>query len=143
MLYLPDINILIYAKMSGMDEHAAAREWLTSTLNDQVSSLLVCETTLLSFLRITTNKKAFDPPLPFPQASSFVSDLLANKNVRLHRPRVEHFVDVANFMQKHDLGGNLVMDIHLALIAPQTGAIIVTRDGDFKKFPFLRTLNPL
>lgn len=143
MLYLPDSNILIYAKMAGMSEHTDAREWLTTTLNDPNSTLLVCETTILSFLRITTNKKAFDPPLPFSEAVSFTFELLTSKNVRFHRTLPEHFVEVAKFMQKHKLGGNLVMDLHLAKIAIGTGATVVTRDGDFKKIPYLKTLNPL
>lgn len=143
MLYLPDSNILIYAKMASMGEHVDARAWLTANLNDSGSTLLICETTILSFLRITTNKKVFNPPLPFSEAASFTSDLLGNDNVRFQRSLSEHFIEVAKFMKKNELGGNLVMDVHLALIALGTGATIVTRDGDFKKIPFLKTLNPL
>ena len=142
MLYLPDSNVLIYAKMASMNEHIEAREWLLAALNDPDSTLLVCETTILSFLRITTNKKAFDPPLPFPEALSFISDLLASKHVRFHRSLPEHFVEVAKFMERHKMGGNLVMDVHLALVALSTGATVVTRDADFKKIPFLNILNP-
>lgn len=143
MLYLPDVNILIYAKMASMSEHKDARDWLISTLDDAGSTVLVCETTILSFLRITTNKKVFDPPLPYSEAASFVADLLANKSVRFHRPMQGHFVEVANFMETHQMGGNLVMDVHLATIALSTGATMVTRDGDFNKIPFLKTFNPL
>ena len=143
MLFLPDSNILIYAKMASMGEHEDARAWLTTNLNDPGSTLLICETTILSFLRITTNKKVFDPPLSFSEAASFTSDLLGSENVRFHRSLPEHFVEVAKFMQKRELGGNLVMDVHLALIAIGTGATIVIRDGDFKKIPFLKTFNPL
>lgn len=142
MLYLPDSNILIYAKMASMSEHETAHEWLTTALNDPDSTLLVCETTVLSFLRITTNKKAFCPPLPFTEAVRFTSDLLSNKNVRFHRSLPTHFVEVAKFMHKHKFGGNLVMDVHLALIAQNTGATVVTRDGDFKKVSYLKTFNP-
>lgn len=142
MLFLPDSNILIYAEMAGMPDHEVALEWLTTALNDPNTKLLVCETTILSYLRITTNSKVFDPPLPFSQAASFTSHLLASKNVRFHRSTAGHFVDVANFMQKHKLGGNLVMDVHLALVAIESGATIVTRDRDFKRIPYLKILDP-
>ena len=142
MLFLPDSNILIYAKMASMSEHVVAREWLLSALNNPDLALVVCETTVLSFLRITTNKKAFDPPLPHSEALAFLSDLLASKHVRFHRSLPEHFVEVAKFMDRHNMGGNLVMDVHLALVALGTGATVVTRDADFKKIPFLKLFNP-
>lgn len=142
MLYLPDSNILIYAKMTGMTEHKPAFAWLKVTLNDPNSIILVCETSILSFLRITTNLKAFNPPLPYSEAVSFISDLLARANVRVHRPSTEHFIEVAEFMKKHKLGGNLVMDIHLAIMAMNTGAVLVTRDKDFLKIPYLKLLDP-
>ena len=142
MLYLPDSNILIYAKMASMAEHTRAHDWLVAALNDPETMLLLCETTILSFLRITTNKKAFLPPLPFSEALAFVSDLLGSKNVRFQRSLPTHFVEVARFMEEHNMGGNLVMDVHLALVALGTGATLVSRAPDFRKVPFLNILNP-
>lgn len=142
MLYLPDSNILIYAKMAGVPEHVRALSWLTSTLNDSNSTVLVCETLILSFLRICTNPKAFDPPLPFADAVKFTSDLLERDNVQIYRPNAEHFVEVSHFMKKHKTGGNLVMDIHLAVTAMNTGSILVTRDKYLLKIPYLKTLDP-
>ena len=143
MFYLPDINILIYAKMSGMNEHAAAAAWLDEALADPNSTLLLCETTILAFLRISTNSKAFDPPLGFSEARSFVEDLLAHSRSELFRPTPQHFIDVADLMKKHKFGGNLTMDAHLAAIAISKGATLVTRDADFKKIPYLNILDPL
>ncbi len=142
MLFLPDINILIYAKMTGMPEHKTAFSWLRNALNDSKTTVLVCETTILSFLRITTNLKAFNPPLPYPEAAAFLSDLLTRENVRTHRASPEHFIEVAEFMKRNKLGGNLVMDIHLAILAIRTGAVMVSRDKDFLKIPYLQLLNP-
>jgi len=142
MLYLPDANILIYAKMTGMAEHMAARDWLSATLNDSNSTLLVCETSVLAFLRITTNPKAFNPPLPYTDAVSFTTDLLTRKNVRIPKPSTGHFIEVAEFMKENALGGNLVMGIHLAILAMNTGSVLVSRDKDFLKIPYLRLLDP-
>lgn len=143
MLYLPDSNILIYAKMAAMSEHKAAQAWLFSVLQGPASKLLLCETTVLSFLRITTNAKVFSPQLPYSEALTFITSLLKRPNVILQRSQPEHFIDVATYMVDNGVGGNLVMDVHLALTALATGAVMVTRDADFKKVPYLRTINPL
>jgi toxin-antitoxin system PIN domain toxin len=143
MLYLPDINILIYAKMTGMPEHKAALEWLSRTLGDPNSTLLLCETTVLSFLRITTNPKVFSPPLSYSAAVLFVENLSERTNVLVFQPTIGHFNEVAEFMKKHNFGGNLVMDAHLAIVAVKTGAMLVTRDADFDKIPYLKTINPI
>jgi uncharacterized protein len=142
MTYLLDSNILIYAKMDGMPEHNAAALWLSSALNGGVDSVIVTEVTLLSFLRITTNPKIFTPPLSSGGALTFTKDLLADSSVSLFRPSEEHFVDVARFMRDHKFTGNLTMDAHLAVVALNTGATLVTRDDDFSKIAYLKTLNP-
>lgn len=68
---------------------------------------------------------------------------LENSNVQLYHPSERHFTDLAEFMKEHKFSGNLTMDAHLAVVALITGATLVTRDGDFAKVPYLKTLNPL
>ena len=143
MLYLPDSNILIYAKMTGMAEHNAAFNWLNTILNDSDSTIIFCETTVLSFLRISTNEKIFNPPLPFAEAIAFITSFLTHPQVSISRTSPQHYIDVAGFMKKYNFGGNLTMDAHLAVLAISTGAVLVTRDRDFKKIPYLKTLNPI
>ena len=129
MLYLPDANILIYAKMSGMPEHKTSFKWLNSALADTNTTLLVCETNILAFLRITTNRKVFVPPLSITEAKQFVSGILGHPRVQLFRPTSDHFIAVTDLMKKHAFLGNLTMDAHLVAIALSTGATIVTRDS--------------
>jgi toxin-antitoxin system PIN domain toxin len=143
MLYLPDSNILIYAKMSGMKEHKASLAWLKAALADPDATLLVCETVLLSFLRICTNSRVFAPALPASEAVVFITGFVRRSDVQIFRPPPQHFIDVAKFIKKHKFGGDLTMDAHLAAIALSTGATLVTRDKDFKKIPYLKTLDPL
>lgn len=142
MLFLPYANILIYAKMSGMPDHKAAIKWLNAALADTNTTLVVCETTILAFLRITTNRKIFSPPLGIAEAKKFVASLLAHPRVQLFRPTPDHFTAVADLMKKHAFLGNLTMDAHLAAIALTTGATVVTRDADFKKVPYLNVVEP-
>lgn len=143
MLYLLDSNILIYAKMGSSDEQAVVSKWLTTTLGDREHAVVVCETSLLAFLRIATNKKIFDPALPVEEAAAFVTSFLAHPAVRILQPPAAHYRELGDFMAAQNFDGNLVMDAHLAVLARDNGAALVTRDKDFKPVPFLTIVNPL
>jgi uncharacterized protein len=143
MLYLLDSNILLYSKMNAMPQHKAVAAWLVQILSEGGNNVAVCETSVLSFLRIATNPKVFDPPLPHKEAASFVRSLLGHRDVQIFGPSAQHFSDLTAFMQKHKFHGNLVMDGHLAVLAINTGAVLVTCDRDFKKVPYLKVLDPL
>ncbi len=143
MNYLLDSNILLYAVMDSMPEHLIVSNWLEKTVSDQSNTINICETSLLSFLRIATNKKVFQPVLPVTEAQEFIESFLACPNVNLVLTSPSHYTEVLNLMDKHNLQGNLVMDAHLAALALSIGATLVTRDADFVKIPYLKTFNPL
>ena len=143
MHYLLDSNILLYAKMDGMPEYPVVSQWLSETMSVSANELLITETAILSFLRISTNKRLFDPILGFDEARTYIERFLAHPATQLFRPSLQHFADVAEFMKKHHFRGNDAMDAHLAVIALTTGATLVTRDTDFKKIPYLKILDPL
>jgi toxin-antitoxin system PIN domain toxin len=143
MDYLLDSNILLYAKMDSMPEHKIVSKWLEEVVSNQNNTISVCETSLLSFLRIATNEKVFQPVLPMPEAESFISSFLGRANVNLLHPPANHFLEVIKLMGKLNLRGNLVMDVHLAVLALTTGATLATRDKDFAKIPYLKIFNPL
>lgn len=143
MNYLLDSNILLYAKMDSMPEHPVVANWLEQAVLDQSNTINVCETSLLSFLRIATNQKIFQPVLPINESAEFIDSFLACPNVNLILTSPSHYTEVIKLMDKHNLQGNLVMDAHLAALALSIGAILVTRDTDFVKIPYLKTFNPL
>ena len=143
MLYLLDSNILLYSKIEGAPEHRAASLWLTKTLADVNNSILLCETSILAFLRIGTNKRLFDPPLPLSEAKVFLETLLGRSNVRIFQPQYKIYFELIEEMKQYGLAGDMTMDTHLATIAMRTGATLVTRDGDFKQFLYLKVYNPI
>ena len=143
MLFLIDSNILIYAKMGDDDEQHLASRWLRETLTNKEHFVCVCETSILSFLRITTNKRIYETPLTVNDAKKFINDLLGHPGVRILRPLSGHYAELVGFMEKFDFTGNQVMDAHLAVLAKGRGAILVTRDEDFKEIPYLKKINPL
>lgn len=142
MNYLLDSNILLYAKMNAMPEHLIISKWLEQAVRDQNNTINICETSILSFVRIATSSKVFNPTLPLNEAQSFIDSLLAASNVNLLLTTPKHYSDLFELIDKHKLQGNLVMDAHLATLALAIGATLVTRDKDFVKIPYLNTLNP-
>lgn len=143
MDYLLDSNILLYAVMDAMPEHKIVSRWLEETVSDRNNTLHVCETSILSFLRIATNEKVFQPVLPTDKARNFIAAFLNCPNVNLMSVPASHFIEVTNLMDKFSLRGNLVMDVHLAVLALTVGATLATRDKDFAKIPYLKTFNPI
>ncbi len=143
MNYLLDSNILLYAKMDAMPEHKIVSKWLEKTVSDRNNTLHVCETSILSFLRIATNEKVFQPVLPTQDAQNFIESFLNCPNVNLLFAPANHFTQVTKLMDKLNLRGNSVMDVHLAVLALSIGATLATRDKDFTKIPYLKTFNPL
>lgn len=143
MLYLLDSNILLYSKMDAMPEHQSVSRWLEETLSDTSSTVAISETSILSFLRIATNANVFDPPLPFDEAISFITSFLTHPGVQILKTSPEHYISVVEFMKKHNFGGNLARDAHLAVLALGSGAVLATCDTDFKKVSYLKILNPL
>lgn len=143
MNYLLDSNILLYAKMDAMPEHDVVARWLEGAVSDQNNTVNICETSVLSFLRIATNPKVFNPTLPGSEAEKFIDSLFNRTNVNLLRASSAHFREVIRLMDKSRFYGNMVMDAHLAVLAMSIGATLVTRDSDFNKIPYLKTLNPL
>lgn len=143
MDYLLDSNILLYAKMNAMSEHKIVAKWLETTVSDRNNTLHICETSILSFLRIATNEKVFQPVLPTIDAQNFIDSLLNCPNVNLLYASAKHFTEVTKLMNRLNLRGNLVMDLHLAVLALSIGATLATRDKDFAKIPYLKTFNPL
>ena len=126
--------------MDGMAEFPVVSKWLSSAVSDVQTRLAISETSVLSFLRICTNPKAFKPPLPLKEARKYISEILTHPNVELAKPDAEHFIEVADFM---DVTGSLYLQwIHLAVLAKHRSNSC-TRDTDFLKVPYLKTLDPM
>ena len=128
MFYLLDTNILVYAKMAAMREHQRVSSWLADAVSDPVAEILLCETSILAFLRISTNVKIFDPPLDLEDARDYLTNFLSMDSVSIFSLTAQHFSDVADIGLNNKMSGKHIMDAHLATIALNTGATLVTRD---------------
>jgi toxin-antitoxin system PIN domain toxin len=139
---LIDSNILIYAYNEPSPQHARARDWLVQQFNGtaQVGLPWQC---ILSFVRITTNPRAFPNPLSIEDAWSHVSTWLRREIVWTPNPTERHKTILAELLMQAPVRGNFVMDAHLAALAIENGLTLCSADSDFAKFPGLRWINPL
>lgn len=142
MTVLVDANLLLYAYDADSPHHPAARRWLEGEISSgrPVRFALV---TLLAFVRIASDRRVFERPLAAAAACAIVESWLAAPNVRLLDPGPRTWRHLAAVCADAQARGALVMDAHLAALALEHGAAVVTTDRDFRRFDGIRSSNPL
>jgi toxin-antitoxin system PIN domain toxin len=72
---VPDINLLLYAHVSGFAEHGKARRWWEDLLNSGTAVGLAAPV-LFGFVRLATNRRILDRPMPVEGALALVEKWL-------------------------------------------------------------------
>lgn len=142
-MILLDNDILIYALTTALPQHNQARAWLSSALKNSYHPIGISVTSVLGFIRITTNPKIFKLPLDITEVQKQLLPFLAHSNVRIVNPSNEHFEQVLITMHHNNLKGDDTMDAHLALLALSLGAKLATNDNGYSRFVGLRLINPM
>ena len=130
---LVDANVLIYAVNESDPKHLAARTWLDDALNAP-TVVGFSWTVLLAFLRLTTKVGLHPDPLTTTAALDIVDAWLAQPSSVVVEPTVRHPAVLRALLSEHGTGGNLTSDAHLAALAVEHGATVVTFDADFARF---------
>ena len=141
-MILVDANLLIYACSPSMQQHERARTWLDERLNG-IAPVALPWASLLAFIRITTNPRAFRLPTGIDAAWRQVEDWLDCPPVWIPAPGANHRAVLGHLLRSGDASANLVQDAHLAAIAIENGLILCSVDSDFARFSDLRWENPL
>ena len=139
-LHLPDANILIHCLREESAGHRACRRWLENLIK-RGEPLALCELVEVAFLRITTLPSLRIAPVDV--ALDFWSDLQNYPETLRLAPGVRHGEIFREFVLGSGLAGNDLNDAWLAALAIEHGAILVSGDEGFRRFPELRWLNPL
>jgi len=84
-MILIDANLLLYAYDSSSEYHKNAKDWFQEVLS-QPEPVRLAWMTILAFLRIATNPRAFTRPLSINEALAVVSDWLSIPSVRILNP---------------------------------------------------------
>ena len=141
-MILVDANLLVYAHVRSLPQHAAARQWLDDRLNES-ARVGVPWPSLLGFIRLVTNPRIFTRPATVAGAWQQVEEWLGCPPVWVPSPTAEHARVLRPLLLSTGLRSNLVPDAHLAALAIEHGLLLCSTDGDFARFPGLRWENPL
>jgi uncharacterized protein len=139
---LPDVNVLLYAVDETSPRHAAARAWLERCLSG-TETVGLAWSVLTVFLRLTTRASVFEHPLTLAQAFDLVDGWLAQPRVVVAHPTSRHHIVLRRVLESLGTAGNLVPDAHLAALALEHGATVVSRDRDFGRFAGVAWSDPL
>jgi toxin-antitoxin system PIN domain toxin len=136
-----DANILIYAANVRDPMHAAARS-LVERLSTGPDLFYLFWPTVMAYLRITTNPRALQEPLPASRAMENIEGLLRLPHV-MTPSEGEGFWRTYGASGGQDARGKSVPDTHLAALMRANGVrILYTRDRDFRRFDFLDVRDP-
>lgn len=97
---------------------------------------------ILGFLRIATNPRILPRPLTPDQAIEMVNGWLALPVVEILTPGREHWAILTGLLRETGTAANLTTDAHLAALALENGATLVSFDSDFQRFPRLKVHHP-
>lgn len=136
-----DANVLIYAVNADSAHHDEAWEWLDAALRGR-TSVGLSWIVLLAFLRIVTHRRLFDHPMTMEQATDQVDAWVASPAAYVVEPTQAHPRILGQLLREAGQGGNLVNDAHLAGLALERRATLVTYDRDFARFPGLEVVSP-
>lgn len=140
-MLLVDANVLLHAVNEAAPEHGRARRWLGDSLAgpDTVAFAWIA---LLAFVRLATHPSVFVRPLAIEQALRIVATWLDAPPAITLEPTSRHVGRLTDLLTAASAGGSLVNDAHLAALALEHGATVVSFDRDFDRFAGLRTLVP-
>jgi hypothetical protein len=140
-VYVVDANVLIYAVNSDSPHHERARAWLDGALAGD-EGVGFAWAVVLAFLRLATSRSVFDRPLSVGEAVAVVRTWLGSRGAVMVEPGPRHLDSMAALLVAAGSAGNLVSDAHLAALAIEDDAILVTFDTDFARFAGLRWQQP-
>lgn len=132
-----DANVLLYAVDAVSAHHEQSRRWLDSSLGG-AEAIGLAWIALLAFLRIGTNPSILQSPMSVDEAAGQLEAWLGAPAAVVAEPTARHPGLLRGLLQEAGTAGNLTTDAHLAALAIEHGAEIVSYDRDFARFPGVR-----
>lgn len=132
-----DANVLLYAVNSRAAQHERARDWLDASLAG-AEAVGLAWVALLAFVRISTNPSIFPVPMTSHDAAAQVEAWLGAPAAVVAHPTARHAGVIGGLLRESGSAGNLTTDAHLAALAIEHNAEIVSYDRDFARFSGVR-----
>ncbi len=136
-----DANVLLYAVNSASEHHAASRRWLDGALSGS-DTVGLAWVPMLAFVRLSTKIGLFPSPLAPSDAMRQIVEWTAAASATTVGPTARHGDILQGLLARLGTGGNLVNDAHLAALAIEHRASIVSYDNDFGRFDGVRWDTP-
>lgn len=137
-----DVNVLVYAYRSDLDEHSDYRDLLERLANDD-EPLGIPDLALVGFVRVMTNRRIFAEPTSTDEAWAAVDALLAAPSTMRLSPGGRHWTLFRELAADIDARGNDISDAYLAAYARENNATWLSADRGFARFRRLRWAHPL
>jgi len=141
-MILVDANLLVYAHVSSLRQHEAARAWLDGRLSGAAPVGLPW-VSLLAFVRLVSNPRVFERPLTVAEGWAQVVGWLSCPSAWIPEPTERHAELLGGLLCAPGLRANHVPDAHLAALAMEHGLVVCSTDGDFARFTGVRWENPI
>jgi toxin-antitoxin system PIN domain toxin len=132
-----DANVLLYAVDTASAHHEDSLGWLERSLAG-AETVGFAWTALLAFIRIATNRAILPHALTVDEATAQVDAWLAAPAALVVEPTTRHAAVLRGLLLESGTAGNLTGDAHLAALAIEHGAELVSYDRDFGRFRGLR-----
>jgi toxin-antitoxin system PIN domain toxin len=139
---IPDVNLLLYATITGFPQHERSRAWLEDALSGPALVGLTSPA-VFGYIRIATSGRVLTSAMLVEDAVGRVREWLARPNVSFLIPGPKHPEIAFALLERVGTGANLTTDIQLAAYAIEQDAELYSNDTDFGRLPGLRWVDPL
>lgn len=136
-MLIVDANVLLHAVNEASRQHVPARDWVRGTLGGR-EPVAFAWTVMLAFLRLATHPGVFPRPLESQAAADQAELWLAAPASMMIEPSGRHLPLLRGLLAATGTAGNLVGDAHLAALALEHDATVVSFDRDFGRFDGVR-----
>ena len=136
-MVVTDANVLLYAVDTASPHHEESFDWLERSLAG-AEAVGFAWVVLLAFIRVSTNRSILPNALSVDEATAQVQGWLGAPAAVVVQPTPRHPELLRGLLLESGTGGNLATDAHLAALAIENGAGLVSYDRDFARFSGLR-----
>ena len=141
-MFVPDLNILVYAYNASAPKHALAAKWWEDQINGG-ATIGICWPVLQGFVRLLSGRQIVAEPYSSEELFGFIDGWLAWPSVRLLGTSDQTYSHFRKLVREHGISGAMTTDALIAAFALEHGAVLISNDTDFLRFREIRVLDPL